>query len=226
MLTVAPMVAWFAGERDRVARRASAPQPITAGAPPSDAIRQLWPAIAAAAGIDEDSVQWVNVQPTAKVAALQSGAIDATAHMYSVHLIYEDIFGDELGYQLLRETGVNPYGLAYWASADMIAEKGEALAAMVGVTQRAFRACLEVPEPCADALASAVSMRPEDALRELTYASAVMPGIDNDLPIGAWDKDRVRVDYDMALEAFGIEEFDVEGAVTNEYLDMSIGYPE
>lgn len=196
------------------------------GAPAGDAIRQFWPAIAQAVGIDADSVDWVNVQPTAKVAALQSNAIEATQHMYSVHFIYEDVFGDQLGYQLVRDTGLNPYGLAYWASGEAMETKHDALAAMVSVTQRAFAFCLEDAQPCADALASAVSMRPEDATRELQYASAVMPGEGNTLAIGAWDAERIVADYEMAREAFGIGEFDAANVVTNEFLDMTIAYPQ
>lgn len=195
------------------------------GAPATDAIRQFWPAIARAAGIEPDSVEWVNIQPTAKVAALQSGAIDATQHMYSVHFVYEDVFGEDLGYQLVRDTGLNPYGLTYWASNASIAEQPEALKATIGVTQKAFAFCLETPAPCAEALSSAVSMRLEDATRELEYASAVMPGAGNTLPIGAWDPARVEADYQMARESFGVGELDPATIVTNDFLDMSVHYP-
>src|SRR5690606_4788313 len=101
------------------------------GAPAADAIREFWTAIAKAVGIEADSVEWVNVQPTAKVAALQSNAIEATQHMYSVHFVYEDVFGEELGYQLVRDTGLNPYGLTYWASGEAMENKHDALRAMV-----------------------------------------------------------------------------------------------
>lgn len=196
------------------------------GAPAFDAARQMWVPIAQAIGVDPDSVEWVNLQPTAKVAALQSGAIDATTHFYSVHFVYEDIFGDDLGFALLRDEGLNPYGLAYFASDDSIAGKGEAIDAMIKVTQKAFAFCLATPEPCAEALASAVSMKSEDALRQLEYAALVMPGTDNGLAVGAWDGARVADDYALVKAAYEIDEFDPMSAFTNEFIDASVAYPE
>jgi len=196
------------------------------GAPPSDAARQMWKPIAEALNLDPESVEWVNVQPTAKVSALQSGAIDATTHFYSVHFIYEDIFGDDLGYALLRDEGLNPYGLAYFANNAAMEEKAETIESMVHVTQRAFAFCIATPEPCAEALSNAVSMKPEDALRELEYASKLMPGKDNALPVGAWDTDRIARDYELVSASFDINPFDPTTVITNRFIDQSIQYPE
>ena len=196
------------------------------GAPAFDAARQMWLPIAGALGLDPDSVEWVNIQPTAKVAALQSGTIDATTHFYSVHFVYEDVFGDDLAYVLLRDQGLNPYGLAYFANNDAMEAKAETIEAMVQVTQRAFAFCLETPEPCAEALSRAVSMRPADAQRELEYAGRVMPGLDNDLPVGAWDSARMRQAYEMVDASFDITTFDPETAFTNRFIDEGISYPD
>lgn len=195
------------------------------GAPASDAARQFWGPIAEAIDVDPDSVEWVNIQPTAKVAALQSGAIEATTHMYSVHFVYEDVFGDDLGFALLRDNGLNPYGLTYFANANAIANKTGTLEAMVHVTQRAFAFCLETPEPCSQALSGAVSMKAEDAARELQYASLVMPGQGNTLPVGAFDGERVAADYELVTQAFEISAFDPESAFTNQFIDEAIQYP-
>ena len=46
------------------------------GNPPGDASRVMWPAFAKAAGIAPDSVSFVNVGPTAKIAALKSHTVD------------------------------------------------------------------------------------------------------------------------------------------------------
>jgi NitT/TauT family transport system substrate-binding protein len=195
------------------------------GAPAFDAARQMWVPIAGALGLDPDSVEWVNIQPTAKVAALQSGTIDATTHFYSVHFVYEDVFGDDLGYILLRDTGLNPYGLAYYANNEAMEAKAPAMEAMVHVTQRAFAFCLETPEPCAEALSRAVSMRPTDALRELEYAGRVMPGTDNPLAVGAWDADRMQQAYEMVEASFDITAYDSATAFTNRFIDTGIAYP-
>lgn len=197
----------------------------TIGAPAFDATRQMWIPYAQALGIDPDSVEWVNVQPTGKVAALQSGAIDVTTHFYSVHFIYEDIFGDDLGFALMRDHGMNLYSLAYFASDGAIAEKSETVRSFVNVTQRAFAFCLETPEPCAEALSSAVSMRLSDAERQVEYAALVMPGIDNPLAVGEWDMARVAADYAVVQSAFGLAEIDAAAAFTNAYIDTTIAYP-
>lgn len=195
------------------------------GAPAFDATRQMWAPYARALDLEPDAVEWINVQPTGKVAALQSGAIDATTHFYSVHFIYEDIFGDDLGFALMRDHGMNSYGLAYFASDRAIEEKEETIRNFVNVTQRAFAFCLESPQPCATALSSAVSMRLSDAERQLEYAAKVMPGTDNPLAVGEWDMDRVEKDYAVVQEAFDLPELDARAAFTNDFIDSAIVYP-
>lgn len=197
----------------------------TIGAPAFDATRQMWIPYAQALGIDPESVEWVNVQPTGKVAALQSGAIDVTTHFYSVHFVYEDIFGDDLGFALMRDHGMNTYGLAYFASDAALAENEDAVRSFVTVTQQAFAFCLETPEPCAEALSSAVSMRLADAERQVEYAALVMPGLDNSLAVGEWDMERVASDYTVVQSAFGLPEIDATAAFTNAYIDPTIAYP-
>ena len=196
------------------------------GAPAFDAARQMWVPISKAIGLKPDDVEWVNLQPTAKVAALQSDAVDATTHFYSVHFIYEDIFGDDLGYALLRDEGMNNYSLAYFASDDTLANKKGAVDAMVKVTQKAFAFCLTTPDPCAEALSEAVSLKKSDASRQLEYAARVMPGVSNSLSIGEWSGDRLAKDYAVVKEAYDLPAFDTSGAFTNEFIDTSMSYPE
>ncbi len=196
------------------------------GAPAFDAVRQMWAPISDAMGMQVDDVQWVNLQPTAKVAALQSSSVDATTHFYSVHFIYEDIFGDDLGYALLRDEGMNNYSLAYWASDDTLADKKDTVDAMVKVTQKAFAFCLETPQPCAQALSTAVSLKLSDAERQLEYASRVMPGVDNDLSIGEWNGDRLAKDYGVVQASYELDDLDTSKVFTNEFIDTSVAYPE
>lgn len=195
------------------------------GAPAFDAVRQMWKPIANAVGLNPDQTKWVNLQPTAKVAALQSDSVDATTHFYSVHFIYEDIFGDDLGYALLRDHGMNNYSLAYWASDETLATKSEAVDAMVKVTQKAFAFCLETPAPCAASLSQAVSLKLSDAERQLDYASRVMPGQNNKLSVGEWDASRLAVDYKVVQSAYGLDDLDTASVFTNKFIDTSVQYP-
>lgn len=196
------------------------------GAPAFDAARQMWVPISQAIGLDPEDVTWVNLQPTAKVAALQSGSIDATTHFYSVHFIYEDIFGDDLGYALLRDEGMNNYSLAYWASDKTLKSKSDAVEAMVKVTQKAFSFCLETPAPCAEALSEAVSLKLSDAERQLEYASRVMPGVGNTLSVGEWSGDRLAQDYKVVQQAYGLDDLDTSTVFTNDFIDTSVTYPK
>ena len=195
------------------------------GAPAFDATRQMWVPVAKALGLDPASVEWVNLQPTGKVAALQSGAVDVTTHFYSVHFIYEDIFSDDLGFALLRDHGMNLYSLAYFAGDAVLASKAPTVESFVKVTQRAFATCLADQAPCAAALSKAVSMKESDASRQLEYAARVMPGVGNELPIGAWNLDRIASDYAAVQEAYGLGPFDAKARYTNRFIDTSIAYP-
>src|SRR6202171_2278607 len=53
------------------------------GNPPGDASRVMWPAFAKAAGITADAVSFVNVEPTAKIAALKRHTVDIIIDFYN-----------------------------------------------------------------------------------------------------------------------------------------------
>ncbi len=68
------------------------------GNPPGDASRVMWPAFAKAAGIAPDAVNFVNVGPTAKIAALKSHTVDIISDFYNEHDLKVIEFGADLGY--------------------------------------------------------------------------------------------------------------------------------
>src|SRR5437660_4905367 len=80
------------------------------GNPPGDASRVMWPAFAKAAGIAPDSVSFVNVGPTAKIAALKSHTVDIISDFYNEHDLKAIEFGADLGYVNWKDIGLNPYG--------------------------------------------------------------------------------------------------------------------
>jgi NitT/TauT family transport system substrate-binding protein len=125
------------------------------GNPPSDAARAMWPALAKAVEMDPDSVGWVNVQPNAKLAGLKSGAFDITTSFYNIHHIFERELGDDMGYFAWKEHGINPYGNSIIVNGAFLAENEDAVRSFVEVTQRAFKTCVETPEPCVEALVAA-----------------------------------------------------------------------
>ena len=80
------------------------------GNPPGDASRVMWPAFAKAAGIAPNSVSFVNVGPTAKIAALKSHTVDIISDFYNEHDLKVIEFGSDLGFVNWKDIGLNPYG--------------------------------------------------------------------------------------------------------------------
>jgi len=196
------------------------------GNPPFDAARQMWPAIAKVLDIDPDSVDFVNVQPNAKVAAMQSGSIDATTNFYNVHYIYERIFGDDMGFVALRDLGFNPYGNSIIANGPWLEENPELAKSFVQITQRAYAQCVTEPDPCIETLSQAGSQKVEDVTENWNLVVELMThdtSVNNAL--GYFAPERMESDYEAVATSFDIEDYDVEEAYTNEFLDMSIKMP-
>ena len=198
------------------------------GNPPSDAARQMWPALAKAAGIDPESVNWVNVQPNAKLAALKSGAIDITSSFYNIHHIFQRELGDDMGYFAWKEHGVNPYGNSILVNGQFLDQNPEAVEKFVEVTQRAFRQCVDTPEPCIEALVAAnTGLKKENELQNWELVVELMTDeTSRTKGLGYFNESRLDDDYQLVDTYFEIEQpFDVHEVVTNEHLDTSITMP-
>lgn len=196
------------------------------GAPAFDATRQMWPAVAKRMGLAVDDVKWVNVKPTGKVAALKSGAIDATTHFYNVHYIYERIFGDDMGYAGLRNEGFNTYSLSVFANGDYLKSNPQHVKAFVKVSQRAFVECAANPAPCVENLAKVGSQKVADVTANWNLVKELIDNGDPKLPFGSFDKKRMEHDYEAVEGSFDIKSFDVHTAYTNEFLDPSLTLKE
>ncbi len=197
------------------------------GNPPFDAARQMWPAIAKVLDIDPESVKFVNVKPNAKVAAMESGSIDATTNFYNVHYIYQRIFGDDMGFVALRDLGFNPYGNSIIANGKWIADNPDLAKAFVRVTQKAYATCVEAPEPCIDTLAKAGSQKVEDVTANWNLVVELMTHeTSTQTALGYFAPERMANDYDAVETSFDITAYDVQSAYTNDMLDMSIKMPQ
>jgi NitT/TauT family transport system substrate-binding protein len=108
------------------------------GNPPGDAARVMWPAIAKRIGIDPKGVNWVNINPAAKPAALLSKQVDGTTFFYNYHYIMEREIGADLGFASWRSLGLNLYGNSLIANGKFMKEKPNAVRAVVQVSQRAY----------------------------------------------------------------------------------------
>ena len=200
----------------------------TIGNPPFDAARQMWPAIAKVLKIDPASVKFVNVKPNAKVASMQSGAIDATTNFYNVHYIYQRIFGDDMGFVALRDMGYNPYGNSIIANGKWAKANEKVIKDFVSVTQRAYATCVRNPKPCIETLAKAGSQKVADVTENWKLVVELMThetSVKN--AIGYFAPNRMKDDYDGVIASFSdVKPFDINAAYTNDYLDMSIKMPK
>lgn len=193
------------------------------GAPPADAARVMWPMIARALNLQTTDVTWVNIAPEAKVASLQSGAIDATTHFYNVHYIYERVFGEDLGFVLARDVGFNPYGNAFFANGPWLRANGDAARRFVRTTQRAYAACVREPDPCVRAVVAPSNTSPEDLRVSWNLVVKLMedaPGADR--PLGAFDPARVEQTAEAVRAAFGTQGLQAPQAFTNDLLDPAV----
>ena len=198
----------------------------TIGNPPFDAARQMWPAIAKVLKLEPGSVKFVNVKPNAKVAAMESGSIDATTNFYNVHYIYQRIFGDDMGFVALRDLGFNPYGNSIIANGAWLKANPELAKKFVSVTQRAYATCAQNSKPCIETLAKAGSQKVEDVTNNWKLVVELMTHkTSTGTALGFFDPGRMNDDYDAVKTSFDIEAYDVKSAYTNEFLDMSIKMP-
>ncbi|MEQ8652691.1 MAG: ABC transporter substrate-binding protein [Kiloniellales bacterium] len=198
------------------------------GNPPWDAARAMWPALAKVVGMDPDSVTWVNVQPNAKLAGLKSGAIDVTTSFYNIHHIFQRQLGDDMGFFAWKEYGINPYGNSIIVNAEFLAENPDAVKKFVAVTQRAFAACVQTPEPCVEALVEANSgLKKDNELENWALVVELMTDETGKTKgLGYFDEARLDSDYDLVATYFDIETpFDIHEVVTNAYIDTSIKLP-
>ena len=200
----------------------------TIGNPPFDAARQMWPAIAKVLKIEPGSVKFINVKPNAKVAAMKSGAIDATTNFYNVHYIYQRIFKDNMGFVALRDLGYNPYGNSIIANGKWAKANAGTVRNFVSVTQRAYATCVTNPKPCIETLAKAGSQKVSDVTSNWKLVVELMThdtSVKN--AIGYFAPNRMTADYDGVQASFSdVKKFDIKGAYTNAYLDMSIKMPK
>ena len=198
------------------------------GNPPADAARQMWPALAEAAGIDVDSVSWVNIQANAKLSALKSGAIDATTSFYNIHHIFSRELGDDMGYFAWKEHGVNPYGNSIIVNREFLEANRDAVAKFVKVTQAAFHECVATPEPCVQALVDAnPGLQFDNELQNWKLVTELMSDETSQTQgLGYFNPERMQADYEFTNKYFEIEvPFEIEQAFTNEFLDTGLKMP-
>jgi NitT/TauT family transport system substrate-binding protein len=119
----------------------------TVGAPPGDGQRQAWPAFAKLHKIDPDKVTWVNMEPTAKIAALAEKRVDVIGD-YSTGLpFYEKAMGVGNAVMLpWADTGFDLYSMSIMASEKTMKERPKVLAAFLQAAYMGWRDVMADPK--------------------------------------------------------------------------------
>jgi NitT/TauT family transport system substrate-binding protein len=195
------------------------------GNPPGDGARIMWPALAKANGIDPKSVIWVNIDANAKLAAVKAKTIDATTSFYNIHHVFQRELGDDMGFLAWRDAGLNPYGNSIIVNGAWLKANKDAVAKFVKVTQKAFAACVEKPEPCVQALVDANgALKFDNEMTNWKLVEVLMSDkFSREVALGIHDPGRMAADYELVKEYVGIEKpFDIKAVYSNDFLDKSI----
>jgi NitT/TauT family transport system substrate-binding protein len=199
------------------------------GNPPGDAARVMWPAIAKRMGIDPKGVNWVNINPAAKPAALLSKQVDGTTFFYNYHYIMEREIGADLGFASWRSLGLNLYGNSLIANGKFMKEKPNAVRAVVQVSQRAYLHCIKTPDPCIAAMTAAVSgIKADEEMQnwKLTVSALMDDNAFRTEAFGWFVAKRVEEDLAVVRENFELKyPFEASSVYTNAFLDKALKLP-
>jgi NitT/TauT family transport system substrate-binding protein len=195
------------------------------GNPPGDASRVMWPAFAKAAGIAPDAVSFVNVGPTAKIAALKSHTVDIVSDFYNEHDLKLVEFGNDLGFVNWKDIGLNPYGNSLIVNGAFLEKNPKLVEDFVRITQKAYAACVADVAPCLKALLDQASgLDRENQERQWERIKFLMTDeFTTTKGLGWIDAERMKKDYELVQTYLGMEKpFAVESAFTTRLLDPSI----
>jgi NitT/TauT family transport system substrate-binding protein len=195
------------------------------GNPPADAARVMWPAFAKAAGLADDAVEFVNVAPQAKIPTMAAGQVDIISDFWNGHDAKVNQFGDDLGFVRWSELGLNPYGNSFIVNGEYLAGNRDTVAAFVKVTQRAYAACVEAPDPCIDALVDAASGLDRGQMVDQwgRVKELMADPWTTTVALGHLDAGQIAATYELVDTFFELAQpFDPASAFTAEFLDPAI----
>jgi NitT/TauT family transport system substrate-binding protein len=195
------------------------------GNPPGDASRVMWPAFAKAAGIASDSVSFVNIGPTAKIASLKSHTVDIISDFYNEHDLKVQEFGSDLGYVNWKDIGLNPYGNSLIVNGAFLKKNPKLVEDFVRISQKAFATCVADIDPCLKALLDAASgLDRENQQKQWERIKLLMTDEFTTTKALGWiDGERMKKDYELVQTYLGMEKpFAVETVFDTSLLDSSI----
>jgi NitT/TauT family transport system substrate-binding protein len=180
---------------------------MTVAVPASDGHRVMWPAFAQLIGVDPNSVEFVNIAPAAKVAALSARRADVVFELYTGKPFMEKaIPPEQLGNILWADYGFDLYAHSYIASNEVIANNPEMIRRFLDASYRAWEFTLQNPEEAIAILAEYHPINRDDYLANLMLVREFfMTDRYRDEGIGYIDLERAQVTVDMVEDYQGID---------------------
>lgn len=172
----------------------------TVAAPPGDSQRQMWPAFAKANGLDVNAITWVNIEPTAKVAALAEGRADAVSDYTTGLPLMEAAMGEgNVVMMPWSDFGFDLYSMSIMASADTIENRPEQLEGFLRAAYRGWQDVMNDPDE-----AMAIFKKNVPEINEEAIHANMLLGLDlmrtqgyKDHGIGYLDADRMCASVDL-----------------------------
>ncbi|MEW6550082.1 MAG: ABC transporter substrate-binding protein [Spirochaetota bacterium] len=141
----------------------------TVAVPASDGHKVMWPAFAKLIGLDANDVKFVNIEPTAKPAALGTRKADVVFELFTGKPFMEKaVPADKLGAIIWADYGFNAYAHSYIANEEFMKKNPEALRKFLKVAYRSWQYTLaNIPEAI-DILAKYHPINKDDFVDNLT----------------------------------------------------------
>lgn len=185
----------------------------TVAVPETDGHKVMWPAFAAMIGVDPNSVEFVNIESTAKVSALASHNADVVFELLTGYPNFESAIPEGgFDYFLWADYGFNCYAHSYIASDDTIANDPEMLKTFLDVTYRAWEYVLNNPEEAIEILSKYHSINKDDVLKALKIEFSFLKTQNyKDNGIGYINPEKMQQTYDLVNTyqtalSFGVED--------------------
>lgn len=192
----------------------------TVAVPATDGHKVMFPAFAKLIGIDPKSVNFVNIEPAAKVSALASRKADAVFELYTGKPFMEAaIPPDKLGYFLWSDFGFNAYAHSYIVSDDTIVKKPETLRKFLNVAYKAWEYTCNNPKESIDILAEYHPINKEEYMKNL---ATVLEFIKTDRfrkkGLGYIEPAQIKATYDLVNEYQSKLSFPVKDSYDDRFL--------
>jgi NitT/TauT family transport system substrate-binding protein len=124
------------------------------GAPPGDAQRTIFPALAQVNGFDADKVTFVNISPEAKFSALAAKQLDVIFDYYSGAPFFHKAMGEEnVKFLMFADWGVDVYSNALVATEKYIKDNPALIKRFVKASLRGWEFTLKNPEEAIEIMA-------------------------------------------------------------------------